>query len=50
MTFFRNKNTSKVALSPNASFALASVSVRSTGGQKKNMQTGVNTGPHHGYH
>jgi hypothetical protein len=43
MTFFKNKNTSKVALSPNASFVPVS-------GQKKNMQTGVNAGPHHGYH
>jgi hypothetical protein len=47
MTFFRNKNTSKVALSPNASFAPASGQSASA---VKNMQTGVNTGPHHGYH
>lgn len=51
MTFFRSKNTSKVALSPNASFALASgqSAVRNSG-VVKNMQTRVNTGPHHGYH
>jgi hypothetical protein len=61
MTFFRNKNTSKVGYSPNAcgfrpqrslqrreaSFALANGQSAS---MVKNMQTGVNTALHHGYH